>query len=128
MSKPLIQKLDKITTKILFLKERGLCFHCAALACDTAHIISRRHKSVRWETEADGNVHLLCRKCHVEAHSLPHAYENWYAARYDGEALQALRRRSQRISMMLDCDLGELLEKKRVEYARLKDEALPPTA
>ena len=103
-----IKTLDRLTTKILFVKERGRCWHCGVQATDTAHIFRRDFLTTRWETEADGNVHLLCRVCHLQAHQHPEAYERWYVARYSDKAFTALRRRAQSVSVLF---IGELHDK-----------------
>ena len=69
--KDMIAELDLLTRQILFIKEGGRCYipGCTRPASDCAHLIGRAALAVRWDTEPDGNCHMLCRECHSKDHA-----------------------------------------------------------
>jgi 5-methylcytosine-specific restriction endonuclease McrA len=63
----LIKKADKLFS--LIVHKRGSCEKCGSRnALQTAHIISRINKNLRWNQD---NVLLLCAGCHFWAHQNP---------------------------------------------------------
>ena len=103
------QKCDKEFSKMIRAKE--VCEKCGqrGLDYDTAHIISRKNLTLRWDIF---NVLCLCRPCHMRAHANPNEFTNWfkakYAVRYDyvqSMKNRILKRTSDDYAKLLD-DIG----------------------
>jgi 5-methylcytosine-specific restriction endonuclease McrA len=57
----LMRQADALWSQIIRLRA-GRCESCGHVgALEAAHVIPRRHRSVRWDPE---NGHALCRACH----------------------------------------------------------------
>ncbi len=90
----LIADLHSKVKRVLWETEMGRCVICRRPASDAAHIFVRDKLATSFDTEEDGNVHLLCRACHSADHGGDGRYKRWYTERYGVEALEALERRS----------------------------------
>jgi len=72
LTKEQIKKLDQLASKIV--RERGKCQLCSSVnGLNTAHIISRNYKQVRWDLD---NLLCLCFKCHRRAHDYPFKFDD----------------------------------------------------
>jgi hypothetical protein len=66
-TKTLINKADALFTTLIH--KRGKCQRCGSMkALQTAHILSRINKNLRWNED---NALLLCATCHFWAHQNP---------------------------------------------------------
>jgi len=90
----LIADLHSKVKRVLWDTEMGRCVICRKPASDAAHIFVRNKLATAFDTEEDGNVHLLCRNCHADDHSGDGRYRRWYTERFGIESLEALERRS----------------------------------
>src|SRR5258708_2084589 len=71
-------ELDREFSKLI--RDKGKCERCGSIdSLDTAHIIGRANKTLRWDIL---NVLCLCRKCHQEAHANPKAFDKWLRGVY----------------------------------------------
>ena len=68
--KHLVKLLDSLTREILWVREQGRCYVCEKEAHEPVHLVTRDANAVRWDTHAEGNVHLGCRTCHDSDHTL----------------------------------------------------------
>ena len=78
--KYLIKKADKLFSQLIH--KRMCCQHCgvASKFMDTAHVISRTNKHLRWNED---NALLLCRRCHLYwQHKSPLEYAIWFQNKY----------------------------------------------
>lgn len=64
--KPIEKALDVLWAKAVKVKSGGRCELCfSSKATESHHVISRRHKAVRWDVS---NGVALCFECHREVH------------------------------------------------------------
>lgn len=89
------------------------------MGVDPAHIFGRRYLNTRWDTNEQGNVHLLCRECHELTHRHASMYERWYEDRFGVEALESLRRRAYEPYIALHNAQVDLLERMEAELVHL---------
>jgi hypothetical protein len=91
-----IRKLHALAKKILVITESGRCYCCGGPASDLAHMRGTNHLPTSFDTEKDGNCHLLCRICHTEDHAgnLYPSYEERFVDRNGEDALDELTTRS----------------------------------
>lgn len=59
--KPIEKALDILWAKAVKVKSGWICKTCRSRADESHHIVSRKHKAVRWEID---NGVALCTQCH----------------------------------------------------------------
>ncbi len=89
MKKPskstLTRKLDKICSELV--RARGQCWKCkGTTTLQTAHIFSRKYRSVRWDLD---NLLCSCAKCHFWGHANPILFTE-FVREYLGEVKYTL--------------------------------------
>ena len=85
------------------IKSRGRCERCGKRDyLQTAHIISRRYRQVRWDLN---NALCLDRNCHVYFTSHPIEFENYIISKIGQEAYNILRKKA--------------LEYKKLDYIKI---------
>lgn len=89
--------LHRMVRKILWVKEGGRCVICGAPAIDAAHIFVRNRLNTAFDTQVDGNVHLLCRVCHNDDHRGNNVYRRWYIERFGAGRLEMLTQRANKM-------------------------------
>jgi len=89
-----MKHLDKLVKKIVARKENYRCYVCGTEGHDLAHLFVRNKLATRWDTDSDGNCHILCRECHTRDHNGEEIYAEAYIEKNGLEAYGALRRRS----------------------------------
>lgn len=121
----LVDELDGLTRMIVWLKEGGRCWRCGDLASDRAHVFSRRSMFTRFDTEAEGNCHMMCRTCHDATHKDESIWQEYFKRQTEG-AYDRLRKRNAVILNANRSWYEILLQEKREEYDTLKrDGAIP---
>jgi len=103
----LIADLHTKVKRVLWETEMGRCVICRRPASDAAHIFVRNKLATSFDTEEDGNVHLLCRECHGADHSGSGVYRDWYRRAHGEQAYEALERRSNRMLVNVKAFLKE---------------------
>lgn len=86
--------LHRTVRNIMWIKEGGRCVICGAPAIDSAHMFVRNRLNTAFDTQVDGNVHLLCRDCHDSDHRGSGVYRDWYVSTWGQVALDMLTRRA----------------------------------
>ena len=121
----MVKELDDLTRKIVFITQGGTCYipGCRRAASDNAHIIGRGVMRTRWDTEPNGNCHLLCRECHNADHAgeLHPTYIEVFVDNNGEEAYESLCRRARQVGGYTDTAIGFLLEKWRNKYAEVSE-------
>jgi hypothetical protein len=107
--KLLTRKLDHICSEIV--RSRGKCAKCSKTDyahLQTAHIFSRKYRSIRWDIEL--NLLCLCDSCHFWAHANPILFTE-FVREYLGEVRYVmLKVRAQSIKKWTIEEMQELLE------------------
>jgi len=65
--------------KECFDRDSGFCQLCGAVAVDVHHIIPRRYRQVKYDTD---NGISLCRNCHQKAHKKPKEFREFIDSKY----------------------------------------------
>ena len=103
----LITSLHSKVKRVLAETEMGRCVICRKPASDAAHIFVRNKLATAFDTEEDGNVHLLCRSCHGDDHAGSGVYRDWYRRVHGEQAFEALERRSNKMLVNVKAFLKE---------------------
>lgn len=112
----IIRALDRITPKIVKLRDGYQCQRCGGRAkaqgCHWAHVYGRSRFSLRWRLL---NGLCLCFGCHQWGHSNPLAFRKWFASKFPARApyLEELYKRPVRAikTEILRITLGQHKEK-----------------
>ena len=89
-NKSLVAKADKLFADRV--KSVGKCAKCGTNQyLQTAHVLSRRYKQVRWDSD---NAVALCRGCHLYFTHHPIEWEDWIIERMGNVPYQMLRTRA----------------------------------
>lgn len=105
--KSLTNKLDNVFSEIIKLRDNYKCQKCGrvnGVQLQTAHIYSRRYRSVRWNPS---NVLTLCAGCHFWAHQNPLDFAEWLDKKFH-KRLKGLRHEKEKI---FKCTVNSLTEK-----------------
>jgi hypothetical protein len=117
----LVRELDSVCRETLFIKEKGRCYipDCPRPATDRAHLITCGRLHVRWDTDPDGNCHLLCRQCHDLDHKglLEPRYVDVYVDKQGEDAFLELRRRAQDSTRLTEPELLTMLHGNQQAFA-----------
>lgn len=73
----MVKELDAAARKEVFERDRFVCVRCndPQRGIQWAHIFSRRHKNLRWESD---NALTLCAGCHMFWHQYPLLAVEWF--------------------------------------------------
>lgn len=105
--KELENALDDAIRDIIRL--RGKCQRCGKEEVQTAHIFSRKNKSVRWDED---NVLAYCYRCHFHfAHKEPVLFTDWVREHLGEEKYFKLRRKASETKQWTVPELEALLKK-----------------
>jgi 5-methylcytosine-specific restriction endonuclease McrA len=98
-----IGDLDDYARLQVFERDGHKCVRCGRAKVQWAHIISRRHKTVRWESD---NALSLCAGCHMWWHEYPTLSGDWFRKNWPDrhERILALYREGGKVNVQ------ELLE------------------
>jgi len=81
--KRLVDKLDKITSEIIKIRDENTCQRCGSKprpkGCHWAHIFSRSKHFIRWDFL---NSIVLCNGCHRFWHANPLSSQIWFEAKF----------------------------------------------
>ena len=121
--KKLIDKLDKITAKIIKIRDDYTCQKCGKKpvprGCHWAHIFSRSRHSVRWDLL---NSVVLCNGCHRYWHANPLTAQIWFSKKFPHryEYLQAEKQKP--VRQIQTIELQELYEQLKYKLKELENE------
>lgn len=108
----LIDRLDNLTREIAKRRYPD-CVFCHRETTDTAHIISRKAHSVRWNPD---NIVRACHWCHIEwGHRHPRDFMNWARDFLGEERFDRLNRSARKpekwsVSMLREIEQKLMLE------------------
>ena len=75
-----ITRLDKLWSKAVIKRDKGICQYCGKVGDEPHHIIYRRYGAVRHLLD---NGLTLCIVCHrTQAHDNPLAFNSWFQDNY----------------------------------------------
>lgn len=118
--KTLVKNLDKITAKIIKLRDDSRCQRCNSFTsgCGShwAHVYSRRRFSMRWDLI---NAICLCAGCHRWAHGNPLAFTEWFKREFPARYYYLRAKRLEKIRPIKDAELAERLEEKKQKLKNL---------
>jgi len=102
-----IKKLDKLFSDKV--RSIGKCQRCSKSNCrvETAHIISRKNKTLRWD---DNNALCFCTTCHFWGHQDPLGF-SLFVEKSCPKRYKYLMENKNRLTKRSAKDLKELLEK-----------------
>ena len=105
MTRPQIKVLDKLWSDRV--RSLGRCEKCGTTQRLTAaHIVSRRHRSTRWDLR---NGICLCYRCHMFwAHNDPVEFVEWVRSTRGDALLFELQKTSRDITLCKSIDFDEI--------------------
>jgi hypothetical protein len=121
--KYLRQELDAIVRLILPLME-SCCFTCGTTKnLQVSHLFERRHLWTRWDTDPQGNNHLMCERENNAHEDHPEVYTNKFLKRFGERTYADVAERAHSKAKLTYSDLLELLEKKEAQLRMLQGKA-----
>ena len=101
------KSLDVLWSHVVKERDGEYCRHCRKNKGTAAHhIISRRHRSTRWDP--DNGVHL-CFYCHIRiAHEDAPYFVDWIVREIGADAFEKLKRRAATPAIRIDYALTEI--------------------
>ncbi|MHC4121986.1 MAG: HNH endonuclease [Planctomycetota bacterium] len=122
--KKLIDALDEICSKIVYIRDGGKCQRCGKVVsgsdAHTSHVIPRsRGHFLRWCLL---NLKLLCFHCHINFwHKSPTESGKWFAERFPARD-EYLTERAHTQVKFTNADLEKMLSKRKQKYQELLNE------
>jgi hypothetical protein len=115
MKKANIDKLDRIFSKYIRLRDADENGYCRCISCnkvfhwkdgDAGHYINRKHMSVRWD---EINVHAQCRACNRFDEGNSVGYTQGLIKKYGGGVLDILLYKKFQTSKLTDFEAEVLI-------------------
>lgn len=76
----MVRELDAIARQEVMQRDGERCIRCGSIGnLQWAHVLSRRHKSMRWNPD---NAMCLCAGCHLHWHHEPAMALDWFFKNY----------------------------------------------
>jgi uncharacterized C2H2 Zn-finger protein len=116
MKKANIDKLDRIFSKYIRLRDADDNGYCRCISCgkvfhwkdgDAGHYINRKHMSVRWD---EMNVHAQCRACNRFDEGNGPGYTQGLMKKYGPEVLDLLLYKKFQTSKLTDFEVECLIK------------------
>ncbi len=125
----LIEKLDRITSKITILRYKGKCVICGSTETgeynrpNNGHLITRKIYKLRWDIRKDGNCHNQCMQCNKLHIVEPHHYISWYIDTFGVNKYNQLVKESKQETHYKDWQLKEMLDQREKIYQTMLEKA-----
>lgn len=116
-------ELDAVVRLILPLIET-CCFTCGTTKrLQVSHLFERRHRHTRWDTDPQGNNHLMCKQENANHENHPEVYTDKFLLQFGAGAYEVLVDRAHSKQKLTYSDLLSLLEEKESELLKLQGRA-----